>query len=296
MCFNQPISAGFAVIMWTYAIMWKKGPIEARSCIAFFAAMETLQSVQYSWIDMCDDPVNKFLTFLGFLHLAFQPLFTNLYLTAFMTKAQKRYAPLILALCAFSGVLMTNRLWKTFGDVPCSNNIEPMCGPVTCTFKGNVHLAWQMPMQHADQDYFTPGFQLHFFTFYLPTFALGMWPFTLFLLASGPFLGRVLTNHQDEIPAIWCFFSIFQLLFPLAHAYVNKTAMFKPAQELSLQDQAALAIKEAKAEEADPVGGWRGILYRSVLLAAALTLKRFAVLTFQKAQMPGGILPPPIVQ
>ncbi len=243
MCFTQPVSIGFAVSMWIFAAAWK-GPKGARACIAYFAAMETLQAFQYSWINQCDDPINKFLTLLGFFHLAFQPFFANLYLTAYMNKKQKRYAPLILALALFAGVLGCNRMWKTAGDFDCSYGIEPMCGLKTCSFRGNVHIAWQMPLQHADQDYFTPGFNLHFFMFYLPTFALGMWPLTLFLLFSGPFLGRVLTSHQDEIPAIWCFFSIAQLFFPLVWAYITKTAMFKPKSADSKKNDDSSAVVE----------------------------------------------------
>jgi len=292
MCFSLEMSAAFAVLMWTYCLAWRSGPMGARLCIGYFAAMETLQAFQYTVINQCDNPFNKVLTVLGFLHLAFQPFFTNLYLGAFMNKAQKRYHPLILALCLFCGVLLSNRLWKTWGDIPCADNIEPMCGPVTCSFKGDVHVAWQMPMQHSDQDYFTPGFQLHFFMFFLPTYALGMWPYTIFLLASGPFLGRVMTSHQDEIPSIWCFFSIAQLLFPMLHAYFTKTAMFKKTAVVAkgangVNGHANGVNGVAKeAEEEDAVGGYGAMFRRALYLGIALTIKRFGTMYLQNVQMP----------
>jgi len=296
MCFTQEISGAFAILMWTYAFMWKTGPIGARICVAYFALMETLQSAQYSWINLCDNPINKFLTVLGFIHLAFQPFFVNLFLGSFMNKAQKRYLPLILSLCLMGGTMLCNRFWKTWGDIPCTDNIEPMCGPTLCTFRGDVHLAWQIPMQHSDQDYFTPGFTLHFVLFYLPTYALGMYGFTIFLLISGPFIGRVLTNHQDEIPAIWCFFSIFQLLFPIAHAYYHKIAFFrnntgKTAAVHAGNGHAANGHANGHAvakadEEEDPVGNIWTMLFRAAILGAGLTAKRFFVMNFQQAQMP----------
>jgi hypothetical protein len=253
--------------MWSYAALWRNGPTGARWCVAYFAAMETLQAFQYSWIDKCDDQTNKILTMLGFLHLAFQPFFANMYLAEFMaTQKQRRYVPLILAMALFGGILSMNRMWLSPGDIHCAVGVEPMCGIKTCTFRGDVHLAWQAPMQHADQDYFTPGFQLHFFMFYLPTFALGMWPMTLFLLASGPFLGRALTAHQDEIPAIWCFFSIAQLFFPLIYAKLTKTAMFAPVDQ---------KVKEEDEEE--PVT-YKSMFIRGSILFACLTLKRYATI------------------
>jgi len=87
--------------------------------------------------------MNQFLTVLGFLHLAFQPFFANLYMGSFMTRGQKRYLPLILSLSLMGGVMLTNRLFQSErSDVPCEVGIEPMCGARTCTFHGNVHLAW----------------------------------------------------------------------------------------------------------------------------------------------------------
>jgi len=300
MCFSPEISGAFAVIMWTYAFMWRKGPFGARACVAYFAAMETLQAAQYAWIDQCNHPMNKALTVVGFVHLAFQPFFANWYLSAFMTKGQRKYVPLILALSLFAGILSCNRLWMTDGDFPCSYGIEPLCGQRTCTFRGNVHLAWQMPMQHADQDYFTVGFSLHFFMFYLPTFALGMWPLTLFLLFSGPFFGRVLTSHQDEIPAIWCFVSIAQMFIPLLWSYFTKTAMFKAQKEAAAvhangnghanghangnghsnghANGNGHAANKPSADEEDPLANPWNIVIRGALLTAALTAKRYATL------------------
>jgi len=307
------MSAAFAVIMWTFALMWK-GPGGARACICYFAFMESLQAFQYAVIDQCDNPFNQVFTLLGFLHLAFQPFFVNLYLGAFMTKMQKRYVPLILSLSFFGGIMMANRLWMSEGDHMCAIGIQSMCGQKLCTFRGNVHLAWQMPMQHADQDYFTPGWTLHFFVFYLPTYALGMYGHTIFLLLSGPFLGRALTSHQDEIPAIWCFFSIIQVFFPLIHAFIKDPKAFKLLSSNKGRTATATATKmngvnghatngvnghsqtngkaEKHDEEEDPVGGTWGYIRRGIYLFIALTLKRYVTIYLNPTAFPNGIPTP----
>jgi len=309
MCFSQPMSAAFAAIMWTFAIIWK-GPTGARSCVAYFAFMETLQAFQYGVINECDNPLNKIYTLLGFFHLAFQPFFVNLYLGTFMSAGQKKYLPMILSLSFFGGIMMCNRLWMTEGDHMCTIGIQPMCGAKTCTFRGNVHLAWQMPMQHADQDYFTPGWTLHFFLFYLPTYALGMYGHTIFLLLSGPFLGRAMTSHQDEIPAIWCFFSICQIFFPLIYAFWKDPAAFKLLS--STRSSKAIKMKGANGQIAnghsanghsvanekslktddDPVGGTWGYIRRGIYLFIALTLKRYATLLMNPKAFPDGVPTP----
>jgi len=301
MCFTQPVSVAFAAVLWTLCYMWKKGPMGCRVCMASFAAMETLQALQYIWIEQCDHPMNKVLTLLGFVHLAFQPFFTNLYLGAFMNKAQKRYLPLILTMCVFAGVMMCNRMWMTTGDHMCTKGIESMCGMKTCTFNGHTHLAWQMPLQHCDQDYFTPGFTLHFFTFFLPSFALGMWKYTLFFLFSGPFTGRALTDHQDEIPSIWCFFSIAQLLLPLAMKYyqdgnliftdadakaANAVGSYTNGNGHTNGGRQMNGHSTKRDEEEDPIGGYTGMIKRGLILMACLTIKRFATIMMAPKSFP----------
>lgn len=280
MCFNQPVSIAFAVCLWTFALVWR-GDRNVRLCVVYFALMETLQAAQYSVIDQCSNPWNQFLTFLGFVHLAFQPLFVNLYMSAFMNRKQRAYLPLITTLCAFAGVLLLNRMWITKGDYICQYNLEPLCGEKMCTFRGDVHLAWQAPAEHSASDYFTFSWSLHFFTFFLPTFALGMWPFTLFLLFSGPVAGRMLTKMQDEIPAIWCLFSIVQVVMPVAYAAYSDpqgaTAFFRKRRE---QQQAAAVAPSKKAAEDDVPEPFTtaAILRRSLGLFIMLTVKRFATI------------------
>lgn len=195
-----------------------------------------------------------------------------LYCWQFMTKAQKSHMRLILTLCLFGGVSMLNRFIVSPVDVPCTRGVEPLCGPHACSFQGSTHVAWQMPLQHCDQDYFTPGFQLHFFLFFLPIFALGMWRHALYLLLTGPILGRLLTDHHDEIPAIWCFFSIAQVFGPLFYGwYLNK--------EVEAETGKGKAGKSGKSKDAgeteDVVGGVTGMITKVLILAGFLALKRY---------------------
>lgn len=75
----------------------------------------------------------------------------------FMSKAQKSHMRVLLLLCVFGGISMISRMFVSSVDVPCTLGVEPLCGKRACSFQGDTHVAWQMPLQHADQDYFTPG-------------------------------------------------------------------------------------------------------------------------------------------
>lgn len=260
----------FAAVMWIWSVVWK-GPTGARLCVAYFALMETIQAAQYSVLapdingEQCNLWFNKALTVAGMVHLCFQPFFSNLYLMQFMTKSQKSHMRVILLLCLFGGVSMLNRFVVSDVDVPCSLGVEPMCGPRSCSFQGDTHVAWQMPLQHCDQDYFTPGFQLHFFLFFLPIFAMGMWQHTVFLLLSGPIFGRLLTSHHDEIPAIWCFVSWVQIFAPLFYGwYLDRNNKAK-----------AKKGKGTKLDELEDVTGGPWGMFNKVLgFTICLVLKR----------------------
>mmetsp|Transcript_27121 Transcript_27121/g.94084 ORF Transcript_27121/g.94084 Transcript_27121/m.94084 type:complete len:338 (-) Transcript_27121:297-1310(-) len=307
MCFTQEVSALFACIMWVFAAVWK-GPTGARVTVAYFALMETIQAAQYSVLGEQPEGINhpncqlwsnKALTWAGMIHLCFQPFFSNMFLTQFMSTAQRKQMRLVLVLCLLGGISMMNRFFVSSVDVPCTLGVEPLCGPHTCSFQGSTHVAWQMPLQHCDQDYFTPGFQLHFFLFFLPVFAMGMWRHTLFLLISGPIIGRLLTDHHDEIPAIWCFFSIVQVFAPLFYGWfldrenkqqaVRRSGAHKKSDDAKLNgnghSKGAVAVsgegegrdmfEDAEAESDDVTGGWTGMAKKAIAFTICLALKRY---------------------
>jgi len=102
---------------------------------------------------------------------------------------------------------------------------QTMVGPSTewlrgeklCTFRGNYHLAWSVPM--ADPTYVVPGAAIHSFLMFAPFFALyekkGMVIQGIFLFAFGPFLAGLISPNLMEQASIWCFFSIGQIAIML---------------------------------------------------------------------------------
>jgi len=185
--------------------------------------MELLQSIQYFFIapnldsPICDTFINKFLTILGFLHICLQPYFCHV-INASLTKNEKyldRYL-VIKRLCLIGGGMLFTRfllanVWpQTLGDTPST---EWLRGEKLCTFNGNHHLAWSIPM--ADPTYVIPGAAIHSFLMFAPFFALyekkGMVIQGIFLFLFGPWLAGLITPNLMEQAYIWCFFSIAQI-------------------------------------------------------------------------------------
>jgi len=94
---------------------------------------------------------------------------------------------------------------------------EWLRGEKLCTFRGNLHLAWSIPM--ADPTYVIPGVAIHSFCMFAPFFALyekkGMVIQGCFLFVFGPYLAGWISPNLMEQASIWCFFSIAQIAIML---------------------------------------------------------------------------------
>jgi len=218
------MSAAFAALglfssWWIYS---RTSNTQLASGVFFFFTMELLQSIQYFFIapnidsPICDTMINKGLTILGYLHICLQPYFCHV-INASLTKNEKyidRYL-VIKRLCLLGGGMLFGRflisgLWEQTLQGPST---EWLRGEKLCTFRGNYHLAWSVPM--ADPTYVIPGAAIHSFLMFAPFFALyekkGMVIQGVFLFLFGPYLAGLITPNLMEQASIWCFFSIAQI-------------------------------------------------------------------------------------
>lgn len=238
------MSACFAAIG-LFSAWWvhtKTNNIELASGIFFFFTMEFLQAIQYYYIapelktsgecqnsalrsltpTPCDDPVNKILTLLGFLHICLQPYFCHV-INCSLTKSCKyrdRYR-VIKRLCLIGGFLLFIRYFLSF--IPALNTMdltrqpstEWLRGEILCTYKDEkmTHLGWSVPM--ADPSYYVMGASIHSFLMFAPFFVLyekkGMIIQGLFLFITGPMMAAFISDNLMEQASIWCFFSIAQI-------------------------------------------------------------------------------------
>jgi len=208
--------------------IWSKtSNTQLASGVFFFFTMEFLQAIQYAFIapnldsPICDTMINKVLTVLGFLHICMQPYFCHV-INASLTKNEKyidRYK-VIKRLCLIGGSMLFLRFvfadyWgNTLGQ---AQSTEWLRGDKLCTFRGNYHLAWSVPM--ADPTYVIPGAGIHSFLMFAPFFALyekrGMVIQGIFLFVFGPYMAGLITPNLMEQASIWCFFSIAQIAIML---------------------------------------------------------------------------------
>lgn len=107
-----------------------------------------------------------------------------------------------------------------------------LCAERLCTVAGNWHIAWDIPYNGLLVPFeLATGTQIGFPAYMAAVFLLpliyGAWRFVLVHLFAGPVLASVLTNNPNEMPAIWCLFSIaiiFVALSPAVRRTVETTS------------------------------------------------------------------------
>jgi len=259
MCFSQEMSGMFSIIgvlvsLFVYKV---KGNTTVATGIFYFVLMEALQWVQYQYIATDVDPLkptlqelrdspkcqaveNQVLTFLGFLHICYQPVFTHYMSCGFAkTTSSKAQFSLVKKLCfcggswllfrsilaIFPGMfdaiglggLLGTAEYYAHGGAEGHIAREWLSGGVLCTYQGTQHLAWSVPM--ISPSYYVPAGSIHSFLMFAPFFLIDHgnyvmnafnWGCGLSIFMIGPVLGDWITGNKHEAASIWCFFSIVQ--------------------------------------------------------------------------------------
>ena len=223
MCFG--LAASWAMIgagtIATGVTLRRGDPVAIPATLAFFTAMEALQAAGYAVIDQCGSPANQAVTLASYLHIALQPLFINAFCLALAPvppSAALRRAVLLLA--GLASLTLLARLLPGLGA--CQPG-EVLCGPAWCTVTGSWHLAWEMPLNGLWQGLPWPGggpasFPDYMLAVFVLPLLYGAWRFVLMHAALGPVLATALTDLPNEMPAVWCLFSVGLLLIGLSPA------------------------------------------------------------------------------
>jgi len=203
-------------------VTWKRGdPPAIPITLAFFASMEALQFWGYQSIDQCELPSNQASALLSYVHIALQPLFINAFGMALVGGVSARMWRWIMGLTALVSLSLLMRMVPMAFVGECVPGTT-LCGPQWCTISGTWHLAWDMPLS----DYagrFGGDFFRHYMPF--PDYLLaafvfpviyGAWRYALIHALLGPILATTLASSPNEMPAIWCLFSVGLVLISMS--------------------------------------------------------------------------------
>jgi len=221
MCWNGEASAIVAAIglgSTAYAV-YKREPIVLTTALGYFSLMELLQAVAYTVVDQCGTPLNESMTLLGYLHIAFQPFFINAVSLYFVAKdVQRKAAPWVYSVCFVSTLALVLNIYPFEWAGLCEKLYREMCSTRLCSYYGNVHIAWEFPMNGMFNWMKIEGHKhINAWMIYgIPAFILpmiyGSWKMTLYHVLMGPVPAIIITRSSQEMAAFWCLLSIMFLL------------------------------------------------------------------------------------
>lgn len=215
MCWSLPVSLGMTALGGGASILARRRGLPRAVWVAlgYFALMETFQAAGYLVINACGTPANQAITLLSFLHIAFQPAFINaISLELIPAEVSRRLRFGVYVVCALCSAFMIAQLlpleWAGECRIP-----ETMCARTLCTRSGDWHIAWDIPYNGLGtwledligSNWGMPSYMLSVF---LMPFLYGSWRFTIFHLLLGPVFANALTTNNNDVPAIWCLFSV----------------------------------------------------------------------------------------
>ena len=222
MCWSGEASAGLAMTGFIgTALFYRKGESKVLcGALAYFSLMELLQAYTYTVIDQCFNPKNQIATFLGYMHIAFQPFFVNAVAMYFIPKTVRQLiAPWVYVLCFAAAAVFMMRIYpfpwadycfeKTYRFL-LPDNFEfnmPFCGKQICSTSGEWHIAWAIPANGSIE-----MANAYVYAAFLLPLLYGSWKLVLYHFITGPLLAFLSTNDMNEWAAVWCLYSIGLLL------------------------------------------------------------------------------------
>lgn len=212
MCFNPTITwatAGLGLATFIVAKA-KNKPSTLYFPPLYFGFMEVLQGLMFMQLNHSSPFVIKFLVYLAYFHVCFQPLVFNYWLGYFIKPEQKKVYYFILKLCFAGGLFLLSRIF--ISDLtPLCQNYETLCSSKPQVFFGYHHIAWSLPLKAPGWQYITPSIALHMFLFFIPGVILGFYRLMLLFFILGPLLSSYITPNVSEQSSIWCVMGLWLL-------------------------------------------------------------------------------------
>lgn len=220
MCWSAGASAvlaGAGLGMTAYLI--KKGEKSALWIPLFYLTLiEFLQITTYLYINQCSLPMNNILSFLGYAHIALQPLFINFAALYFIPEAVKnKIAPFVYAICGLVVVPFMLSAYPFRDTALCSMGLDTICVPFTCSPHGNWVSSWPWAVTGLSAQIWTTfanmpalGLQplLYIVTGMFLPILYGSWRIILAATLIGPVLANFFLSSIHVFSSLWCLYSL----------------------------------------------------------------------------------------
>lgn len=227
MCFSPEISGSFFIIGAAMTAVAYCVPQLRKTylyvLLGFYTLMELLQTIQYAYVNECDNPKNKILTEMAYVLVIVQPLVWNiLFLVRTTNKAERKVFELAIALML---AWITVNVYSRIVYNPATDKSSNKCGLFnhdrTCTYRDtdSSHLHWRWTSAHLGD--LSANYLMYMLVWFVPAMLVKQHRESVGVLIISCLVGYVLTQKYGsssflEFPATWCLISIPTLLLAFA--------------------------------------------------------------------------------
>lgn len=221
MCWSvgaSAVLAGSGLGMTAYLI--KAGEKPALWMTLFYLTLiNLLQTTTYLYINQCSLPMNNMLSFLGYAHIAFQPLFINMAAMYFIPEAVKnKIAFYVYAFCCLTAIPFMLTSYPYTDTSLCTIGLKTICVPFGCSHHGAWYFSWPWLSNNLSSQLWTafsnkmPSLglqtQIYLLTGMLLPILYGSWRVVLAATLLGPLLANFLLSSMHAYPSLWCLYSL----------------------------------------------------------------------------------------
>lgn len=208
MCFG-PVWSGvsFSTLMVAAVLCaWMNVPWRILVTVVFLAIKEWLQLMLYGQLEKEGASTNRALTVLSWIHISFQPLVVNLFISAFSKKPQLYDVPLMLCLIfAVANMVRLKDLGVVSEAAMCSEErAMNVCRPQTLSEPGKLHLAYGMALISADVYSFVPTMFTYYLLMFGPAYIIGDWQIASIHAVVAGASALAAPGNAGEAGAMWC--------------------------------------------------------------------------------------------
>ena len=225
MCYTPKISFGLFItgIIFTYLFYVNKKIIKDEyfyMIVLFYSFMELLQTIQYFYVNQCNNPINIISTNIAYLFIIVQPLMWNTYFYLISDEKDKKLFLTAMIMCIiwiFINLFARYLYNKDFRKYKKSNRDFSVFQyyPNTCTHKHKYHLFWTW--SSAFMRDFHPNLLMYLVLWAVPALMTKK-TFNIIIISIISFIITVLFTHfvLDELYTLsstWCYISVPTVLY-----------------------------------------------------------------------------------
>ena len=214
MCYNQPTSFllfGLGIVSIAYInIIKPKLPYQYITFILlFYTCMELLQAIQYSYVNQCDNKINKALTEVAYGFVIVQPLLWNVFFYLNSKGCDKSILMVGIVLATIWLVVnLLGRIMYT-PENRITKESSVFAGDKVCTKKNQSHLFWEWTSANFGE--FNANFLMHLLIWFIPALVSIQHRIAAILLIISIFIGVLMAYASGEyyiFTSVWCYISV----------------------------------------------------------------------------------------